>query len=54
MRKPFRILVAKSTWRRSFGTPRGRWENKMDLTETLYETVEWFHLARTMANDQLL
>jgi hypothetical protein len=43
----FRILTAKSEGEGPLGRSRRRWEdNKMDLEEAGWESVDWIHLAR--------
>ena len=44
----YRILVRKPDGKRSFGKPRGRWENniKMDLQEFGSGCMDWIDLAR--------
>jgi hypothetical protein len=47
IRNAYKIFVGKSEGKRPFGTHRNRWEDiRMDLRETVWERVEWIHLAQ--------
>jgi hypothetical protein len=48
MRNAHRILVGYPEWKTPLDKPRRRRKDdiKMYLTETAYESVEWFHLVQ--------
>jgi len=47
----YRVLVGKLEGKRAVGRPRRRWKNPtiMDLTEIVYEGVDWY-LSRQYTN----
>jgi hypothetical protein len=48
MRNAYNIFVGKSTGKRPIGRPRRRSEDniRMNLTEIIWEGVDWMHLAQ--------
>jgi hypothetical protein len=46
----YNILVENPGMKRPFGRCRHRWQKniKMDLGETVYESVNWIHVAQNM------
>jgi len=47
MRNAYNILVGKPEGKIPFRRPRHRWEdNRMNLSETGWEGVDWMHLAQ--------
>jgi hypothetical protein len=48
VRSAYNILVGKPERRRPLVRPRRRWETniKMNLRETAFEDVDWFHVAQ--------
>jgi len=44
----YKIFVREPEGKRTLGRPRRRWEDniRMDLRETGWEVVDWFHLAQ--------
>jgi hypothetical protein len=47
MRNAYKIVVGKPEGKRPLGRPRRRWEDNiiMDLTEIMWEVLDWMHLA---------
>jgi hypothetical protein len=47
-RNAYRILVGKPAGKRPLGRPRRRWidNNKIDLTETGWDGMDWIDLAQ--------
>jgi hypothetical protein len=48
MRNTYKFFLAKPYAKRILGSPRPRWEDNIrtDLTDTMWEVVEWIHLAQ--------
>jgi len=48
MKSACNVLMGKPEWKNLFGRPRRRWEDnmRMDLKETGWEGMDWFHLAQ--------
>jgi hypothetical protein len=48
LRNVCKVLVGKPEGRTSFGRPRRRWEDnvRMDLSEIMWEGLDWIHLAQ--------
>jgi hypothetical protein len=48
MRNSYRTLVRKSEWKKPFGRPRNRWENKikMDFKEIRWDEIDWINLTQ--------
>jgi hypothetical protein len=48
MRNACKIFVGNSEGKRQLGRPRCRWEDNitMDLRETVFEAVDWIHVAQ--------
>jgi hypothetical protein len=46
-RNAYRLLVGKPEGKRPLGGPRRRWMDnmKMDLRETVWDGVDWIHMA---------
>jgi hypothetical protein len=45
-RGAYRILVGRPEARRPLGRPRSRWEDKMDLQEVGWGSMDWIELAQ--------
>jgi hypothetical protein len=47
-KKCYNMLVGKLEQKRPLGRPRRRWDDniRMDLGETVWEDVDWFHLVQ--------
>jgi hypothetical protein len=48
MKNTYNIFSGKPEWKRLLGRHRRKWEDniRMDLRETVWEIVNWMHLAQ--------